>query len=95
MWDRPECPLSQIFLDDMQAIGSVEPLAGEVNVPWLLIHGTNDSVVLPEESERISARAVGDVKFITIEGADHVFSDDASNAMAAIVVAWLRARVGI
>ena len=90
MWDKPECPLSQAFLDDMAAIGSVEPLAEQVRVPWLLVHGTADTVVPFEESERVLARATGPAELLTLEGVDHVFSDGAAEAMAAGVVAWLQ-----
>lgn len=88
MWDKPECPLSQEFLDDMQRIGSVEPLAERIEIPWLLIHGASDTVVPPEESERIAARAPGSVELLLLDGADHVFSDSAAT-MASEVVSWL------
>jgi pimeloyl-ACP methyl ester carboxylesterase len=42
MWDKPEFPLSQSFLDDMNQIASVEKLGAQITVPWLLIHGTED-----------------------------------------------------
>lgn len=90
MWDKPECPLSQRFLDDMQAIGSVEPLAERIAIPWLLIHGSADSVVPPEESERIASRAAGPVELLLLEGADHVFSESAPT-LAAEVADWLDA----
>lgn len=92
MWDKPECPLSQSFLDDMDAVGSVEQLGAEVTIPWLFVHGTEDSVVPFEESERIAARAQGKVELLALEGADHVFSGSASKTMAAGVVAWLKAQ---
>ncbi len=90
MWDKPECPLSQAFLDDMAAIGSVESLAEQVRVPWLLVHGTADTVVPFEESERVLERAGGPAELLRLEGVDHVFSDGAAEAMAAGVVGWLR-----
>lgn len=88
MWDKPECPLSQAFLDDMNLIGSVEKLADQVQVPWLLVHGTEDTVVPLEESERMAERGA-DTELITLEGADHVFSDDAAALMSEAVVEWL------
>jgi uncharacterized protein len=88
MWDKPECPLSQAFLDDMNLIGSVEKLAEQVQVPWLLVHGTGDTVVPPEESERMAARGA-DTELITLEGADHIFSGDAAALMSEAVVEWL------
>ncbi len=88
MWDKPECPLSQAFLDDMRAIDTVLPVAPRVTVPWLLVHGTADTVVPPEESEAIAA-AVPQAELVLVEGADHLFSGEAERPMAAHVAAWL------
>jgi len=88
MWDKPECPLSQEFLDDMKTIGSVERLANQVQVPWLLVHGDADTVVPVEESDRMASLG-SDTELIVLEGADHVFSDDAAQLMASAVVDWL------
>ena len=88
MWEKPECPLSQEFLDDMETIGSVERLANQVQVPWLLVHGDADTVVPVEESDRMASLGA-DTELIVLEGADHVFSDDAAQLMADAVVDWL------
>ncbi len=89
MWDKPECPLSQTFLDDMNAIGSVDELAEEIEAPWLFVHGTKDDVVPIEESEMMLTRTGGSADFIDIHGADHVFSGEAGRVMADRVVDWL------
>lgn len=88
MWDKPECPLSQTFMDDMAAIGTVLEQGAEVKVPWLLIHGTADTVVPVEESRAIAARAPN-ATLIEMPGADHLFSGADEAAMAAHVVGWL------
>ncbi len=88
MWDKPDCPLSQRFLDDMQAIGSVESLAERIEIPWLLVHGGADTVVPPEEAEQIAARAAGPAELVLLDGADHVFGGPSAASMAADVVAW-------
>ena len=88
MWEKPECPLSSRFLDDMAAIGSVAEQAALVRVPWLLIHGSADTVVLPRDSE-LAKRRAPQAELVEIEGADHVFSGDAAQAMAQLVVGWL------
>lgn len=93
MWDKPECPLSQAFLDDMAQIGSVEPLAEAIKCPWLLVHGTEDTVVPNDESVTIANRAAGEVEVVDIDGADHVFSGEYAAEMAEIVVDWLQAQV--
>ncbi|QDU68322.1 alpha/beta hydrolase [Engelhardtia mirabilis] len=88
MWDKPECPLSQTFLDDMAAVGTVAPLAADIRVPWLLVHGDADTVVPPQESTDIAARAGGPVELRMLSGVDHVFTGAAA-AMAREVVSWL------
>jgi hypothetical protein len=90
MWDKPECPLSQAFMDDMAAIGSVVELAEEVRIPWLFVHGTADEVVPIEETETILTRTGGSADFVDIAGGDHVFSGEAAQRMSERVVSWLR-----
>ena len=89
MWDKPDCPLSQTFMDDMAAIDSVMDLAEEVEAPWLFVHGTADTVVPIEETEMILTRTGGSADFVDIAGADHVFSGEAAQVMARRVVSWL------
>lgn len=89
MWDKPECPLSQVFMDDMAAIGSVADLAEGIQRPWLLVHGTDDTVVPIEESKSILTRAGDHAELVELAGADHVFSGDAAKVMASHVVSWL------
>ena len=57
MWDEPTCPLSQAYMDDLSTIDTVENLAVGIHVPWLLVHGTEDDVVLIDDSETIFAKA--------------------------------------
>ncbi|MHC4822892.1 MAG: alpha/beta hydrolase [Planctomycetota bacterium] len=89
MWDKPECPLSQVFLDDMERISTVQGLAQEVQLPWLLIHGTSDTVVPIEESRSLAALVGEDSTLVEMDGVDHVFSGDAAEEMAHHVVQWL------
>ena len=87
MWDKPECPLSQAFLDDMRAVDSVLGLAPQIQIPWLLIHGSEDTVVPFTESEQIAAQAP-DAQLVVLPNADHVFSDSAED-MARMVCDWI------
>ena len=48
----------------------VEAAAAELDIPWLLVHGTDDVTVSPEEG-RALARAGKDARLVLIEGADH------------------------
>lgn len=89
MWDKPECPLSQAFMDDMAAIGSTVERGAEIEVPWLLVHGDADEVVPPRDSQDIAARAGDSARVELLAGADHVFSGDAAEIMARCVADWL------
>jgi pimeloyl-ACP methyl ester carboxylesterase len=90
MWDKPECPLSPVYVDDMKRIDSVAPAAGNVRVPWLLVHGSADDVVPLQDSRDLFALAPGAKRLELIEGADHVFSDGHTARMVRIVVDWVR-----
>ena len=94
MWDEPDCPLSSQFMEDLcQTIGSVAPQAEQVRAPWLLIHGTADDVVLPKDSLQIQSIKGDSVDFISIEGADHSFSDPRhSPKMTLSVAEWLKSQ---
>lgn len=90
MWDKPECPLTQAFIDDMNRIDSVLPLGREIRVPWLLVHGDADTVVPPSDTTEIASVAdASRTDVVEIPRADHVFSDAATPAMTNAVVAWL------
>lgn len=88
MWDKPECPISQTFKDDMFAIGSVLERGAEVKVPWLLLHGDADTVVLPEDSRQIAPKGA-QARLIEVPGADHLFSGEHEVPMAKQVASWL------
>ncbi len=94
MWDKPECPLSQAFLDDMAGIGSVLDRGSRISVPWLLVHGTVDTVVLPEDSVEIFERARMPKQLHRLEGADHLFSGEATAPMVERVVPWVVEHAG-
>ena len=92
MWDDEDCPLSQTYMDDMRAIGTVVDKGGEISVPWLLVHGTEDDVVLIQDTHDIFEKAREPKQKIIIEGCDHVFSEPPHlGAMVDGVVAWVRA----
>lgn len=89
MWEDESCPLSSTYMEDMAKIASVLPLAEKIKVPWLLLHGTGDDVVPIADSEAISAKASQPSRFVSIEEADHSFSQHVE-AMSAELVAWVR-----
>lgn len=93
MWDEPSCPLSKAYMEDMAAIGSVVEKGASIQVPWLLVHGTEDDVVPPQDSKDIHAKARAGTELVLIPGANHVFSGaEATGAMCAKTSAWLLAR---
>ncbi len=71
-------PLYADVLDDIERNGSgtldVERAAGEVAVPWLLIHGTADASVGVAEADRLEqAAGLGVVRALLLDGAGHTF----------------------
>lgn len=90
MWDDPDCPLSQAYMDDMAQIGSVVSEAPKIRVPWLLVHGSEDDVVPIKDSHDILARANEPKKFIEIKGSNHVFAGEHTQKMIEPVVGWIR-----
>ncbi len=90
MWDKPECPLSQAYADDMRSVATVLPQAAQIEIPWLLVHGSADEVVLPKDSRLAQGATNGRADLVELEGADHVFSDEGTASMTACVVSWLQ-----
>jgi pimeloyl-ACP methyl ester carboxylesterase len=93
MWDDEKCPLSQAYMDDLAAIGTVLDAAPKIKVPWLLVHGTEDDVVPIQDSKDILIRAGNDVKFVALQGSNHVFAGEHTTPMVATVVDWVKARL--
>jgi uncharacterized protein len=93
MWDDSDCPLSSAYMADLRAIDTVVDRASGITAPWLLVHGTDDDVVLIEDSRQICAAAGGETKLVEMPGADHVFSGDDTAPMIATVVPWLKAQL--
>jgi alpha/beta superfamily hydrolase len=90
MWDDPNCPLSQAFVDDAAQINSVVGLAQRIHVPWLLVHGTEDDVVPITESREIFAQANQPKALVEIRGANHVFTGPHNEKMVSEVSSWVK-----
>ena len=86
MWGKKDCPLSRAFVDDMNQIGSVLDLGGQIKVPWLLVHGTVDDVVPIAESREIFAQAQDPKELVEIENCDHVFDAETDPESLPIMV---------
>ena len=93
MWDEPDCPLSQAYMDDLTQINTVIDLSPQITIPWLLVHGDEDDVVPIEDSHDILAKTDGQAQLITLEGANHVFSDEHTPVMVEKVIAWIKTQL--
>ncbi len=89
MWDEPDCPLSQAYMDDMETIDSVARQASKFGGPWLLVHGSEDDIVPIQDSIDILNYANEPTELLDLPGADHVFSGDSTAVMVEKVVAWI------
>jgi len=96
MWDEPECPLSQAYMDDLcRNIIHLAPQAEKITVPWLLVHGTADDVVLPDDTHTVARLRGDDVCVVFIEGADHSFNEPSHRSeVTRSVTEWLRETAG-
>ena len=89
MWDEEDCPLSRNYVDDMESIGDLLDEAAELHRPYLLVHGTADDVVPPEDSEQAHDHASEPKKLVWIDGAGHLFEESGLEEVVEAVSAWL------
>ena len=71
-------PIYRDALDDLEANGAkalnVPAAAGRVIVPWLIVHGTEDTSVPPTEAEHLGAASRSPATELwLVEGAGHTF----------------------
>lgn len=93
MWEEESCPLSQAFMDDLcQTVKSVLSEAKQLTQPWLLVHGSEDDVVLPEDSVSIEQATGSNVTLVKIEGGDHSFNEAAREPATTAVADWVFAQ---
>ncbi len=90
MFDKPDCPLTQGFLDDAYALDSVLGHASRISVPWLIVHGNADEIVPLQDSLDIQKAAGGRIELVELMG-DHRFTAG-EDAMTEAVVPWLEQR---
>jgi len=95
MWDEQNCPLSSAYVDDLTRIDSVLSLGSQIQIPWLLVHGTEDDVVPIAESRELYAQSPDPAppanrELVEISGSNHVFADDGLQPMIHAVTNWLK-----
>lgn len=89
MWDDPNCPLSQAYVDDLDQIGDLFDTIRQLRQPLLLIHGTADDVVFPEDSIDAHEAANDPKQLVRIDGAGHSFDATTYGEVIAAAAAWL------
>lgn len=93
MWDDPQFPLSQHFVDDLTSTGDLFDEAARIAVPWLLIHGTDDDVVGIDDSRDAYDTAEEPKKLVEIPGAGHSFDEASYPRVISEVADWLEAHL--
>ncbi|MDP3850259.1 MAG: alpha/beta hydrolase [Luteolibacter sp.] len=94
IWEDEAFPLSAALVDDLKAIGSTLDAAARVAQPWLLIHGTADDLVPPDDGRDAYAAAHSEKQWLEIPGAGHVFDEESYPQIIEAVDAWLTPRFG-
>lgn len=94
MWDEPDCPLSQAYVDDLHGLGELFAQVAGLTQPLLLIHGSADEVVPPEDSVDAHAHAAEPKQLVLIEGAGHSFDEASYDRVADAVANWLAGHLG-
>ena len=89
MWEEESCPLSSAFMNDLRDIDSVASRGAQINVPWLLVHGSEDDVVPIGDSREILAAAGENAELNELPGANHVFAGEHTAPMVSTVNDWL------
>ena len=91
MLDKPHCPFSIALRSDLQAHGTLAPLARKVRVPWLVVHGDEDEIVPLGHSLDLLAAGGDRLEFVRLDGVDHSFSGAGLERMLDAVTPWLLA----
>ena len=89
MWEKPECPLSQAYVEDLKKIGSTLESAAKVVQPWLLIHGGADDVVPVTDGRDAFAAATTEKEWLEIENGEHSFDETSYPRIVEAIDAWL------
>lgn len=91
MWEDPQFSLSSTFANDLLQIGDTISKIRELKAPFLLVHGTNDDVVFPEDSKLAWAAASEPKKLVCLDGAEHSFGDQYYPRIIEEIHQWLTA----
>jgi pimeloyl-ACP methyl ester carboxylesterase len=90
MLGKPHCPLSETFLSDARRIDTLLPQAPQLQMPWLIVHGTSDDIVPLQDSLDIVEAAARHPELVQLPGVDHRFTDHHEDLVDAVVPWVLR-----
>lgn len=90
MWDEANCPLSQTYVDDLKMHISTLDAAAAMEVPWLLVHGSDDDVIFLSDSEAAYGVAPDPKKLVTIPHAGHSFDELSYPQIIDEIDSWLK-----
>jgi len=90
MWEDENCPLSQIFADDLNAIHDTLAAAESLTQPCLFIHGTADDVVPMQDSCDAFEAVTGEKELVMIPDAGHSFDESSYGRLIDAVDSWLK-----
>ncbi len=94
MWDEPSCPLSSTYMKDLSTLDTLVGLGAKIQVPWLLVHGTEDDVIPLQDSRDILAKAnASTARLVEIPGSNHVFAGAHTEPMVQEVTSWLKSKL--
>ena len=93
MWEDPDCPLSQVFADDMKRIDNTLEAASGITQPWLIIHGTADDIVPIQHGKDAFEATSAEKRWIAVTGAEHSFDEESFPQIIASVDSWLTANL--
>lgn len=82
-----EFPIAQ--RDSLHAFDWRQPLDGRLELPALLMHGTDDHLVCPDSASEFE-RAVPGIRVIEISGAGHIIPEEADERVNEALIPFLR-----
>jgi hypothetical protein len=88
MWGKPGCVLSPAYMDDLRRLNTLVARAKQISVPWLLVHGTSDTIVPVRDTHDIFALANEPKERVIFDGCDHVWEPAFTPRMVETVARW-------
>jgi pimeloyl-ACP methyl ester carboxylesterase len=90
MWEDASCPLSQSFAHDLLSRENLSSSVRALRIPFLLLHGTADDLVLLKDSEDAFTLAPEPKRLVRIAGAGHSFDEGSYLRIVEEIDAWLQ-----